>query len=162
MLMGAVAGAVGVWAMDRVDWYLYDREDPAARQRTRSIRPHGRDPAHNLVGAVAEMLGRDRPAQPHPAGILVHYLLGIGPGAAYGALRDRAPAIGAGRGLAYGFGLFVVQDELINAATGLSADLRDYPWQAHARGFVAHLVLGAVTDAVFDRLKGAATERRHR
>ena len=27
-LMGAVAGAVAVWAMDRVDWFMWPRVDP--------------------------------------------------------------------------------------------------------------------------------------
>lgn len=33
MVRGAVAGGVGVWAMDRVGWFLYNREDPAALRR---------------------------------------------------------------------------------------------------------------------------------
>lgn len=160
ILVGAFAGVIGVWAMDQVDWYIYDREDPQARERTQSIRPHGMDPAHNIVGAFAEMVGMDRPEQPNPAGVAVHYALGIGPGALYGAYRDRVPGLGAGRGLLYGFGLFVAQDEIINAATGFSADLRKYPWQAHARGLIAHLVLGVVTDTVFDLLKGAGRPLR--
>ena len=161
MLMGAIAGAAGVWAMDQVDWYMYDREDPRARERTQSIRPNRMDPAHNIVGAVAEMVGRDRPEQPNAAGFAVHYALGIGPGALYGAYRDRVPGLGAGRGLVYGFGLFVAQDEIVNAAAGLSADLRKYPWQAHARGFIAHLVLGVVTDTILNVLKGAGRPLRY-
>lgn len=32
--------------------------------------------------------------------------------------------------------------------TGLAASPGDYPWQDHARGLVAHLVYGIVTDTV--------------
>jgi hypothetical protein len=46
-----------------------------------------------------------------------------------------------------------VQDEGLNAASGLAADPRKYPWQAHARGLAAHLVFGVVTNAVLNLLK---------
>ena len=160
MLFGAVAGAIGVWAMDQVDWYIYNREDPRARQRTRSVRPAGRDPAHNIVAGAAEMMGSEAPDQPNAAGVAVHYALGIGPGAIYGALHDKVPMVRTGRGLAYGFALFAAQDEIINAAAGLSARPREYPWQAHARGLVAHLVLGVVTDTVLSVLKGSGRPLR--
>lgn len=38
--------------------------------------------------------------------------------------------------------------------TRLAADPRRYPWQAHARGLVAHLVYGLVTDTALSVLKG--------
>lgn len=154
MLKGAIAGAVGVWAMDRVDWYMYDHEDPGARWQTQAARPGGLDPAHVVAHEVAGVIGAGlSPQQPHPVGIAIHYSLGVGPGAVYGALRDRVPGVGAGGGLLWGFGLFVLQDELINAAAGLSGNPKDYPWQAHARGLVAHLVYGLVTDVTFSAMK---------
>lgn len=153
-IKGALAGAIGVWVMDRVDWSMYDHEDPEARRRTQEARPGGRDPAHVVAGMAAAAIGVElSPPQPHPAGVAVHYGLGIGPGALYGALRDRVPGVGAGRGLLYGLGLFLVQDEAINAAAGFAADPRKYPRQAHARGLVAHLVYGVVTDTVLSVLK---------
>lgn len=154
MLKGAIAGAVGVWAMDRVDWFMFDHEDPEARRRTEAVRPGGLDPAHRAAGQVARALGTElSPAQPHPAGIAVHYGLGVAPGALYGALRDRVPGVGAGRGLLWGLGLFALEDEIMNPAAGLAAKPGDYPWQAHARGLVAHLVYGFVTDLAFSALK---------
>jgi hypothetical protein len=51
-----------------------------------------------------------------------------------------------------GLGLFLIQDEGLNQAMGISAKQKDYPWQAHARGLVAHLALGLVTDAVLNLL----------
>lgn len=41
-----------------------------------------------------------------------------------------------------------MQDEALNAMTGLSGPPRKYPWQAHARGLIAHVVYGMVVDAV--------------
>ncbi len=161
-LKGAVAGGVAVWVMDQVDWYMYDHEDPEARRRTREARPDGMDPAHVMANRVAGAFGTElSPRQPHPAGIAIHYSLGIGPGALYGALQDRVPALGIGRGALFGLGLFLIQDELVNAATGLSGRPRQYPWQAHARGLVAHLVYGVVTDTLLRLLTGPGRVTRY-
>lgn len=156
-LKGAVAGAVGVWVMDRLDWLIFENEDPAARQQTENVRPGGLDPAHVAVDKVANAVGGElSPAQPNWAGIALHYALGMGPGALYGAYRDRLPVQADGQdhlyGAALGLGLFAVQDEGLNSVTGLSARPQDYPAQAHARGFMAHLVLGVVTNTVLNVL----------
>lgn len=156
MLLGAVAGAVGVWVMDQVDWFNYRHEDPQARRRTQQVRPGGEDPAHATAGMAERAMGAELSrSQHHAVGTVIHYTLGIGPGAIYGALRGRVPVVGAGHGTAYGLGLFLMQDEVINAAAGVSAKPREYPWQAHARGLVAHLVYGAVTDTVLTVLQSA-------
>jgi len=156
MLKGAVAGAAGVWVMDRLDWFLYGRESAETRQRTEDARPGGRDPAHVIAGMAADAVGVElaSPKQ-NPAGLAVHYSLGILPGALYGALRSRVDYLGAGRGLLFGLGLFVVEDELANPLLGTAAPPGRYPWQAHARGLVAHLVYGLVTDVVFGALRGS-------
>lgn len=156
-LKGVIAGAVGVWVMDRLDWYMFRRVDPQARHRTEQVRPDGLDPAHVAVKRVAHAFGKElTPAQLDPAGLALHYALGIAPAAAYGVLRERLPAPPQGRdmlyGLGMGLGLFLAQDEGMNQAMGLSARQKDYPWQAHARGLVAHLALGLVTNAVLNLL----------
>lgn len=157
LLKGAVAGAAGVWAMDRVVGWMWDREDPAARQREREARPRGLDPAHVMANRGAEAVGTElRPRQPHPAGIAVHYGLGIMPGALYGVLRHRAPGVTAGGGLLYGLALALVEDEAVNPLIGTSGKPWEYPWQAHLRGLVGHLVLGAVTHATLEALDAVA------
>lgn len=158
LLQGAAAGAVAVWAMDRLDWFTYRHQDPEARRRTDRVRPHGMDPAHVAAHRIARHLGtRLSPAPPHqhPAGIAIHYAVGMVPGALYGLLRRRYPVLGTGRGALFGLGVFLRQDELINAATGLAADPRRYPWQAHARGLAAHLVYGLVLDASLNAMEKA-------
>jgi hypothetical protein len=46
LVKGAIAGAVAVWAMDRVGWWMWNREDPAALRQEREARVEGMDPAH--------------------------------------------------------------------------------------------------------------------
>lgn len=156
-----VTGAVGVWVMDRVDWFMYRRVSAEARRRTEDARPGGKDPAHVMAGMAAQAAGvaLSSPKQ-NPAGLAVHYGLGVLPGALYGALRDRVRGVGAGRGLLFGFGLFVAEDELANPLLGIAAPPGRYPWQAHARGLIAHLVYGLATDAALGML--GATSRAER
>lgn len=153
-VVGAAAGAIAVWAMDRVDWFAYNHESEEARQRTIAARPSGKDPAHIMVDKVAGMAGKEI-TQPHPAGIAAHYSLGIAPGVIYGALHESLPGLSAGRGTLFGLGLFLMQDEGLNAVTGLSGKPQQYPWQAHARGLVAHVVYGVVMDSVVRLVKKA-------
>lgn len=155
LFKGALAGAVGVWMMDRVDEFLYSREHQDTRNRTIANRPGGEDPAHVIAGRVADAVGVPLTGSKRDeAGMAVHYSLGILPGALYGALSTQVEAIGAGRGLVYGAALFVMQDELANTALHIAGPPSGYPWQAHARGLVAHLVYGCVTDTVFHMMKG--------
>ncbi len=64
------------------------------------------------------------------------------------------------RGLALGLGMFLVEDEVINTLTGAAAPPRRYPWQAHARGLITHLILGVVTEAVLSALDTPKQQRR--
>jgi hypothetical protein len=161
-LKGAVAGALGVWVMDQVDWYMYDHEDPEAQRRTRSVRPQGLDPAHYTANKIAGAFGKElSPPQPHPAGIAIHYAIGMSAGALYGALQGRVPGVSTGRGALYGVGIFLTHDELFNTLSGSAARPGQYPWQAHARGLISHVVLGVVADTVLRILKGPGRFTRY-
>ncbi len=156
VLLGAVAGAAAVWVMDRVDWFNYRHVDPEARRRTQQVRPGGEDPTHVMASMAEKAVGAElSPAQHHAAGMAIHYAIGIGAGALYGAVRDRVPGVGTARGALYGLGISLTQDEIGNAVLGTGADPRQYPWQAHARGLVAHLIYGVVTDTVLRTFRSA-------
>lgn len=149
LIWGALAGAAAVWAMDRVDQYMYDRVPASTRWQTVAARPGGLDPAHVIANKAAQAVGTElSPKQPHPAGIAVHYGLGAMMGALYSAFRLRTPFVGSGHGLVYGLAMFALQDEGLNAMMGTGGRPRDYPWQAHARGAVAHGAFGVATDTL--------------
>lgn len=161
-LMGLAAGAIGVWALDRIDWFMWDRETDETRAQTIAARPDGEPPAQVLSGKVERALGAELDEEAHwNAGQIVHYGIGVAPAVGFALLRDRIPLPVGLRGAAYGLGLFVLQDEIMNTATGLGGRPGDYPWTAHARGVVAHLVYGVVTDLALEameRVAGGATE----
>jgi hypothetical protein len=147
LVKGAAAGAAAVWIMDRLDWLMVEHGDQRAWEETQAVRPNHQDPAHNMAGMAAEAVGLEPPGQPHPAGIAVHYAVGMAPAALYAATRRHLPGGVVSRGLAYGLAMFVIEDEVLNPALGVAAPPQKYPWQAHARGLVSHLVLGLVTEA---------------
>ena len=160
-LMGAAAGAAGVWALDRADWFMWDRESLDSRWRTISVRPRQLPPAENVVSAAEEASGRElsRPAF-QAASQVVHYSIGIAPAIAYAIFRDRLPLTGMARGALFGLALFVGQDEILNTVTGLGAKPRRYPWQAHARGIVAHTIYGIATELALNFLEDLVAARR--
>lgn len=154
LMIGAAAGVAAIWVMDRIDWFNYRHESDEARRRTESIRPRGKPPAQVMTIRAAERLGTNpSPQQVEKVGTVVHYMLGIAPAMLYSAFQSRYPAITKGRGTLFGFGVFLMHDEAMNPLMGWSAKPTAYPWQAHARGLVAHLVYGAVTDALVRTMK---------
>lgn len=147
-LVGAVAGVVGVWALDRVDWALYERESDDAHRRLKRARPGGLDPAHVIARKAGKLIGRDLSEQPNPAGIGVHYGLGVSAAMAYATLRNRFPAMKLGGGALFGALLWLTQDEALNTLTGAGGKPQDYPASTHLRGLAAHIVFGMVAEAV--------------
>lgn len=159
-LIGAAAGAVGTAALDKVDWYLWDHEDPAAKRRTEAVRPNGEPPADVLVAHVEDAVGAEPDSRTHQKrGAAMHYAIGILPAVAYALFRDRLPGRGVPRGLVYGVGLWLMQDEVMNTVTGLGAKPQDYPWQAHARGLAAHAAYGVVTELALNAAEQAMSRR---
>ncbi|HYD87188.1 MAG TPA: hypothetical protein VEA80_06925 [Vitreimonas sp.] len=152
LALGTLAGAAAVWALDRVDWFLYNREPEALREKTRAVRG-GTDPAHTLIDRAATALGREPPGQPdypNPTalGNAVHYGMGVSAALPYAALRRRFPWLSAGYGSAFGAALFLLQDEGLNTVIGLAAKPQDYHWRTHARGLVAHVAFGVVLETL--------------
>ena len=147
LFTGALGGAIGTWLMDQVTTGMQQQQSEPESEREAAARPKGQPPDMNAVDRVAERFGLDLDDETRStAASVIHYGLGIGPGALYGVLHDRVPGLGGGRGLAYGLLLFLVNDELLGPAMGVAGPARAYPASSHARGLVGHAVLGVATD----------------
>ncbi len=46
-----------------------------------------------------------------------------------------------------------MNDEIGARLLGIAGPQRDYPWPAHLRGLVGHVVLGMVTEATLDAIE---------
>lgn len=150
LLLGAAAGAASTWLMDLATTALYEREPEAAREKEDEARG-GSSAYETAARKTAKLAGFDlTKEQREQAGLAIHWTLGVGAGAIYGLLRNRIPALGIGTGLAYGTAFWLVMDEGMNYALGLTPGPTAFPWQSHARGLAGHLILGAGVEAAFD------------
>ena len=161
---GAAAGTAAWGTMDRALRLMYDREDPRVRER--EDRARGGVPALEVLAErIAGLAGAPLPERKRQrAGTALQWAVGIGAGMLYGVLRARVPAARRGGGLAYGAAFSLLVDEGLVPLLGLAPGPAAFPWQTHARGFVGHLVFGAVAEAAMRVMDGAAahTNRRGR
>ncbi|MBA3439002.1 MAG: DUF1440 domain-containing protein [Pyrinomonadaceae bacterium] len=97
------------------------------------------------VGVSGHELTR---SEKHTAGTALHYAYGISMGGLYGAAAELAPIITIGAGLAYGASVWVVADEGVVPALGLSKSAAEYPLSVHAYALSSHLVYGLTTEVV--------------
>jgi hypothetical protein len=147
MATGALAGAAATWVMGQVTSYLYEREDKQARQMEDDAR--GGKTAYGVAaekaaGVVGRELSEDERKR---IGSAIHWALGAGAGAVYGAARGRLAGADAAGGLVFGLAFWLLIDEGANVALGLTPGPAEFPWQAHARGLAGHLVFGVATEA---------------
>jgi hypothetical protein len=151
---GAVAGAAATWLMGKVTTALYEREGKAVRAREDAARG-GRTAygvaAERLAGSVGEQLSED---ERKDLGEKIHWALGLGAGAVYGALRPRIGTMSLGGGLVFGALFWLLVDEGANAALGLTPGPAAFPWQTHARGLAGHLAFGAVANTTLAAVQG--------
>lgn len=150
---GAIAGGLATWLMDQVTTGLVESQSREDREREAAARPNGESSVGNLLDRIDAVTGRPLAGPGRDrAATLLHYALGVVPGAAYGVLRRRLPSLAAGGGLVYGLLLFVGNDEVLNTELGLAGPYAAYPLSSHIRGLVGHAVLGVATDTTLDLL----------
>lgn len=82
------------------------------------------------------------------AGTIAHYAMGTTSGAIYGAVAEVMPAATVCEGTAFGAAVWLIADEVIVPASGLSRKPTDYPASIHAYAFTSHLVYGLTTELV--------------
>lgn len=153
---GAIAGAIATWAMSKVTTVLYENEDRAAREREDSAR-NGETAYSVAADKAAALAGAElSDDQRQHYGSAIHWGLGIGAGALYGALRSRSEPASLGGGLLFGAAFWLLMDEAVTPALGLTKGPTAFPWQTHARGLAGHLVFGTVADATLSAIQPAS------
>lgn len=153
LVRGALAGGAANWVMGQVTSYMYQKESEEAREQEKEAR--GGKMAFGVAAEkVAEVVGGElSEKQRKSAGQKIHWALGIGAGAAYGACRPSGGGVKLGRGLAFGVGFYLLVDEVANPVLDLTPGPMAFPWQTHARGLVAHLVFGSATEALLGMME---------
>lgn len=80
------------------------------------------------------------------AGRAVHYGVGVGSGAFYGAAAEVFPVSTIAMGLPLGAIVWLLADETAVSMLGLARSPDKYPAASHANSFAAHLVYGVSTE----------------
>lgn len=68
--------------------------------------------------------------------------------ALYGTIAEFVPVVTAGAGLPYGMSIWLVADEGVVPALGLSKPSKAYPLSIHAYALASHFVYGLTTELV--------------
>jgi putative membrane protein len=82
------------------------------------------------------------------AGSAVHYAMGAGSAAVYGAAAEMAPAVTIGLGMPFGTAVWLVADEGAVPLLGLAKGPTEYPVSKHVYSLASHLVYGLSTEMV--------------
>jgi uncharacterized protein DUF1440 len=161
---GAVGGFVASWAMERFQQRFShvtgDRADPAQRAggrpeawdaRTQDQLSGQSESATERAAEGAVSIAGQRalhPAMRASAAQALHYVFGIGVGAAYGALAESNPRVTRFGGVAFGLGVWAAADEISMALFGLAPPPRERTSLAHTYSVLSHVVYGLTTEAV--------------
>jgi putative membrane protein len=166
---GVAGGLVGSLAMNQFQQVL-------GKWMENEVRPHGAQslqqgsPVHGIGRELAER-GVDEPednaavrtgnvvsefvfdhhltkSEKETAGAVAHYAMGATSGAIYGAVAEVMPAATVAEGLPFGAAVWLIADEGVVPASGLSKESSDYPPSIHAYAFASHLVYGLTTELV--------------
>ena len=155
LVVGAVAGLVGTWAMNEAQrlWtHAVDGDVPpesaGGRHDARDWQERSEGQNSNELAAQAiagRALGRRLTRQElGVAAPVLHYLFGAAMGAMYGAYSGREPSRTSGA--AFGTTVWLAADEIAMPLFGLSQPTTRRPLEMHAQAFFAHLVFGAATE----------------
>jgi hypothetical protein len=87
-------------------------------------------------------------SEKHAAGKVAHYAFGATTGAVYGMAAEFIPEVTVGAGLPFGAAVWLVADEIVVPALGLSRGPTHIPLSKHSVSLAAHLVYGVTTDIV--------------
>ena len=168
-LAGLAGGLVASWVMNQFQEAVpadrfgeaFDEVDDLARERLGLGADGGQqqqqgsdDEAEPATVQAADalstrVLGRElQEREKRWAGPAVHYSFGGAHGALYGALAEVRPGVTRGAGLPFGAVFWLVADEALVPALGLSQSPTAYPPSNHAYALASHLVYGLTAEGV--------------
>jgi putative membrane protein len=94
-------------------------------------------------------------------GAVAHYAMGATSGAIYGAVAEVVPKVTVAEGLPFGTAVWLVADEAVVPALGLSKPASEYPLSIHVYAFASHLVYGLTTEIVRRTVRRALSPAAH-
>lgn len=147
LIAGVIGGLVGTYAMGWASKAWTEAQKTFGESGSGS--ESNDEPATVKAAEIVSQSLRDRGLakdEKDAAGQMVHYAMGATTGAIYGVSSSLLPITTIGQGVPFGLAVFAIADEMLVPLAGLSEPPGEIPAEVHARGLVAHLVYGFVTD----------------
>lgn len=167
LVSGLIGGLVATFAMTQVQNAIKKLSHELGSQKRSKRRafqssaperlPKEEEPAtEQAASAIAQgTFGRELSAsEKKTGGSIVHYAMGAGSGAIYGAFAEISPKVTEGDGMGFGSAVWLVADEIAVPGFGLSKMPMEYPASVHAKGLAVHLVYGLITESVRRAVRG--------
>jgi hypothetical protein len=166
---GMIGGLAASWMMNQFQAALgklmEGREKPHGAQSLqdgspqhgvgRALRERGSDEQDdNATERMASILSEEvfghrlNEEEKERGGVIAHYAMGVTSGVLYGVAAELLPRVTAGAGLPFGAAVWVIADEGIVPALGLSKSPAEYPLSKHTYAFASHLVFGFSAELV--------------
>jgi putative membrane protein len=151
IVRGAVAGLIGglvaSYVMNQFQ-SLWSKILPSAEEQSKSEwdEPSTVKAAEKISEGVLDHKLTD--GEKDLAGPLVHYAMGGGSGAIYGAVSEVIPTARVGAGVPFGAAVWLAADELAVPALGLARSPTETPLSTHTYALASHFVYGLATEAV--------------
>lgn len=158
VLKGAVAGLVGGLVASFVMGEFQALLSALSEEEKKKPKNKKEDEPANVK--TAEAISENvfdhqlKKSEKEPAGEAVHYAMGAASGLIYGIASEIAPSATAGLGLPFGAAVWLVADDIVVPALGLSKPPTEYALSTHAYALTSHLVYGLTTDLVRRGVRG--------
>ena len=150
VVKGAVAGLIGgliaSFVMSEFQSLLSALSEEEKKAKKKKEVPANVKAAEEISEAVFDH--RLKKSEKEAAGEAMHYAMGATSGLIYGAAAEIAPMTTVGLGLPFGAAVWLVADDVVVPAFGLSKSPTQYPFSTHAYALSSHLVYGLTTDLV--------------
>jgi uncharacterized membrane protein YagU involved in acid resistance len=156
LFYGGIGGIVGTLLMEQVSGFMYKFESDEKKKKEENLRtePLPQAMARRITEDVLHLKVSDETLS--KLGNFVHWGYGIAWGALYGALHQRVPVLSKAAGLPFGFGFWIVGDEIVTTAFKITPPPQAFPIDAHMRGLAGHLAFTVAADGTFRALRKLA------
>jgi hypothetical protein len=157
VLQGVLAGVVGGFAMNLFARAVSDRRGHGVQVPQALDGPGGVDAAERSGEAIASAVGHQPTIESRrQLGTAAHYAFSGFLGLTYAVAFERARRVPPGSGVLFGTGVWLLADEGVIPALGLSRGPRRIGARVHAFAWLGHCVYGAAVEATLRALKAGS------
>ncbi len=144
---GVVGGLVGTVVMTQFQALLTamtENDDKSSKKDGDEEEPATVKAASKISEVVFDH--KLQKSEKEAAGQAVHYAMGAATGFVYGIATEIEPNAALGVGIPFGGAVWLVADDVVVPALGLSKPATEYPLSTHAYALSSHMIYGFATE----------------